>query len=95
MSKNGKKKKFSLKDFNKLKKQKDKAKYQLAEMKKKNPHLQQSSKDPKLDAMIKLNAMNSLIGFLVRKGHDSGLPMEILIDITNDYEKKIEDMKND
>jgi len=41
MSKNGKKKKFSLKDFNKLQKQKDKAKYQLAEMKKKSPHLQQ------------------------------------------------------
>ena len=40
----------------------------------------------------KLNALDKLIGYLVRKGKDSGLQMEVLIDIANDYQKK-EDSK--
>jgi len=81
------------KDFDKKQKQISKAKHQLNQMVKNNPKLVSREKDPRVDAMLKLNSMNSLIGFLVRKGHDSGLPMEILIDIANDYEKKIEDLK--
>lgn len=88
-----KKKKLSLREYQKKQDQIDKAKHQLRQQMKTNPKLSQRTKDPKVDAMLKLNAMNSLIGFLVRKGHDSGLPMEILIDITNDYEKKLEDLK--
>lgn len=45
----------------------------------------------KLDLTLKLTALNTLIGYLVRKGADSELPMEILIDIANDYEKRLKE----
>jgi len=47
----------------------------------------------KTDVKIKLNALNSIIGYLVRKGADSNLPMEILINIANDYEKRLNELE--
>ena len=80
-------------EFKKLQTRIDKLKYKKSKLEKDNPELQKmiTKLDPIKDSMLKLNAMNSLIGFLVRKGLDSGLPMEILIDIANDYEKKLID----
>lgn len=38
----------------------------------------------------KLKAIERLIGYLVRTGNGSGLPMDVLIDIANDYQKKVD-----
>lgn len=38
----------------------------------------------------KLKAMDATIGYLVRNGKDSGIQMEILIDIANEYQKKVQ-----
>lgn len=38
----------------------------------------------------KLRALDRIIGYLVRNGKESGLPMEVLIDIANDYQKKVD-----
>ncbi len=88
------KKKYSQKDYERDQKKLLKIKTGLEKVKENNPKLKELVKqkgEPRVDAMIKLNAMNSLIGFLVRKGHDSGLPMQILIDIANDYEKRLKE----
>lgn len=37
----------------------------------------------------KLKALDATIGYLVRNGKDSGIQMEILIDIANEYQKKV------
>ena len=71
------------KQYKNLKMRTEKLKYK----KKKNE--KNHKLNPKHDAMIKLSTLNSIIGYLVRKGADSGLPMEILLDIANDYEKKV------
>jgi len=55
---------------------------------KKRKQLLEKKLDPQLDAEIKMNAMNSLLGFLLRKGLEKVVPMNILIDIANDYEKR-------
>ncbi len=80
-------------EFKKLQTRIDKLKYKKTQLEREHPELQKivTKLDPIKDSMSKLNAMNSLIGFLVRKGLDSALPMEILIDIANDYEKKLND----
>lgn len=69
----------------------NKLKYKLSEYKKKNKTTPKQTNNviDKIDTKTKLDAMNSMIGYLVRKGKDSGLPMEILIDIANDYEESL------
>jgi len=81
-------KKYSQKDYEEEQKKILKMKNKLDEIKRNNPKLTQKI-DVQTDTLVKLNAMNSLIGFLVRKGHDSVLPMDVLIDIANDYEKRL------
>ena len=75
-------------DYKTLQTRLDKLKFKKQQMEKKNPNLK---KDQKEDVVLKLEAMNSLIGYLVRKGLNSEFPMDILIDIANDYEKKLND----
>ena len=75
-------------DYKILQTRLDKLKFKKQQMEKKNPNLK---KDQKEDVVLKLEAMNSLIGYLVRKGLNSEFPMDILIDIANDYEKKLND----
>lgn len=38
----------------------------------------------------KLKALDATIGYLVRNGKDSGVQMEVLIDIANEYQKRVE-----
>lgn len=86
------KKQFTKKEFNQMQGEVEKMKYQLSKIKKDNPQLAKIIIDqinPKTSSEIKLNALNSIIGYLVRKGADSNLPMEILIEIANDYEKRL------
>jgi len=56
---------------------------------KKKELLINKKQDPKIDARIKLEAMRSLIGFLVMKGNVTEIPMEIIIDVARDYERKV------
>lgn len=37
----------------------------------------------------KVKVLDATIGYLVRNGKDSGIQMEILIDIANEYQKKV------
>ena len=86
------KKPMTKKEYDQMQVKVDKMKFKLSEIKKKNPKLAQKiakQSDIKTDARIKLSALNSVIGYLVRKGADSELPMEILIDIANEYEEKL------
>lgn len=86
------KKPITRKEYDQMLNKVDKMKFKLSEIKKKNPKLPQKigkQLDIKTDARIKLSTLNSVIGYLVRKGADSGLPIEILIDIANDYEKRL------
>lgn len=86
------KKSMTKKEYDEMQNKVNKMKFKLSEIKKKNPKLAQKIADQidvRTDAKIKLTALNSIIGYLVRKGADSSLPMEILIDIANDYEKRL------
>lgn len=86
------KKPMTKKEYDQMQVKVDKMKFKLSEIKKKNPKLAQKiaeQLDIKTDTQIKLTALNSVIGYLVRKGADSGVQMEILIDIANDYEKRL------
>lgn len=80
------------KEYDQMQVKVDKMKFKLSEIKKKNPKLAQKITDQldvKADARIKLDVLNSVIGYLVRKGADSGISMDVLIEMANDYEKRL------
>ena len=82
------------KDYEKMWLKVEKMKYKLSEYKKKNkipPKQINNNVTEKIDSRAKLDLMNSMIGNLVRKGKSSSLQMEILIEIANDYEKRLEE----
>lgn len=84
-------KQITQKEYEAMSRKVNKLKYKLSEYKKKNKTTPKQTNNviDKIDTKTKLDAMNSMIGYLVRKGKDSGLPMEILIDIANDYEESL------
>jgi hypothetical protein len=86
------KKSITKKDYEKMQNKLEKMKFTLSEIRKKDPKLVTvvtSKLDVKTDLQIKLTGLNSIIGYLVRKGVGSNLQMETLIDIANDYEKRL------
>ena len=81
-------------DYQKMQNKLEKMRFTMSELRKKNPKLALSVEsnlkiDERTDAQIKLTALNSIIGYLVRKGAGSNLQMESLIDIANDYEERL------
>lgn len=85
--------KYSQKDYESDQKKLLKIKSGLEKHLKKNPKLKKliETKDPKLQIKEKLKAMDLTIAYFVRKGIFSSLELQTLIDIANDYEKKLED----
>lgn len=81
-------KKYSQKDYEDEQKRILKMKNKLERIKRENPKLAQrvESKNVVKD---KLDAINSTIGYIVRKNLILDLPLHILIDIANEYEKKL------
>lgn len=84
-------KQITQKEYEAMSRKVNKLKYKLSEYKKKNKTTPKQTNNviDKIDTKTKLDAMNTMIGYLVRKGHDSGLPMNILIEIANDYDKEL------
>lgn len=72
----------------------EKMKFSLSEIKKKNPTLAgviEKNLNVKTDDRTKLSALDTIIGYLIRNGISLELPIDILIDIANDYEKRLEE----
>lgn len=86
------KKPISREEYEKMQTQVEKMKYKLNQMKKKNPaEFTEVLKETHVvtDLETKLTALNLVIGYLVRKGIDTKLPVDILIGIADDYEKRL------
>jgi len=93
--------KYSQKDYESDQKKLLKIKSGLEKHLENNPKLKEliNNKDPKLEIKEKLKAIDLTIAYLVRKGNNPELsivkekfhPLQTLIDIANDYEKKLED----
>lgn len=81
-------KKFTQKEFEEKQKKIFNMKNNLEKIKENNPKIVDKI-DNETDLMVKLNALNATIGFLTRKGYDSAIPMKILIEIAEEYEKKL------
>lgn len=81
-------KKYSQKDYEDEQKRILKMKNKLERIKRENPKLAQRV-ETKTDIKEKLDAINSTIGYIVRKNLVLDLPLHILIDIANEYEKKL------
>lgn len=81
-------KKYSQKDYEDEQKRILKMKNKLERIKRENPKLAQRL-ESKNDVKEKLDAINSTIGYIVRKSLQLDLPLHILIDIANEYEKKL------
>lgn len=82
-------------DYKRQVRQLGKIQKKMSEIRKINPEVNISLNipspkiDEKTDAQIKLSALNYIIGYLARKGTDPDLPMNTLIQIAEDYEKRL------
>jgi predicted RNase H-like nuclease (RuvC/YqgF family) len=83
-------KKYSQKDYEDEQKRILKMKNRLEKIKRENPKLALKV-ESKNDVKEKLDAINSTIGYIVRKSLQLDLPLHILIDIANDYERKLKE----
>lgn len=81
-------KKFSQKEYEEKQKKIFSLKNSLDKMKENNPKIVDKI-DNETELMMKLNALNATIGLLTRKGYDSAIPMKILIEIAEEYERKL------
>lgn len=80
------------KEYSAMSRKVEKMKYRLSEYKKRNKITSEKINNnvtDKIDSKIKLDTMNSLIGYLVRKGNKTGIEIEILVEIANDYEESL------
>jgi hypothetical protein len=80
---------YSHKDFDRDQKKMLKIQSGLDYQIKSDPKLKElvESKDPKTFIKEKLNALDLIIAYLIRKGKQDVLPVQTLIGIANDYEK--------
>lgn len=77
-------------DYDKMTQKVEKMKYKISKLKKNQPTKQEkNTMNEENNTKLKLDAINSLIGYLVRKGNNTGVEIETLIEIANDYEERM------
>jgi len=91
------KKNYSQKDYESDQRKPIKISSDLEKKIQSNPKLKEliETKDPNLLIKAKLRALDLTIAYLIRKGKDSDLPMDVLIEIANEYQAKLEGKRNE
>ena len=79
---------ISRKDYEKMETQLQKMKFKLDSIKKNNPNVLKENLSEN-DLKNKLHKLESVIGYLVRKKIDSKIPIDVLLEIADDIEKRL------